>query len=224
MNKTRILWQQYYALLHDTVLQYASHNYLAGSAALGICSNLNCLHGVRKKIKQNTRWQVVLVDPKISTQRWFHLLSQKIFPIIAQVRSEDTLMASDEPDAFHDLLGHIPYFGDDEYIEALNLFSAIWCKHHRMHEHTLIKLWFYFFEFSVLDSKNTKVLGAGILSSFVQLGRVESCSAPIIEYTRDALLNVKISFTGEPERYMAFDSVKHMKRALVEFDRTLPAM
>ena len=126
------------------------------------------LEALSDRFEPLTGWRLVSVAGIVPEQAFFAMLSERRFPIGNFIRGADQLDYLDEPDCFHDLFGHVPMLADPamaRLMEALGRLgtAAIVAGHGDI----VSRLYWYTVEFGLaLEGGETKILGAGLASSF----------------------------------------------------------
>jgi len=119
--------------------------------------------------KTSTGWQIHCVPGLIPVKDFFILLAQKKFPSSTWLRSLDKLDYLEEPDMFHDIFGHVPLLSDTTYSDFMHEFGKLGVAilHDEEKLKGLQRLYWFAIEFGLLkENNNTRIYGAGILSSF----------------------------------------------------------
>jgi len=143
-----------------------------GLVDLGIDeSSIPDLEIVNKKLKNITGWQGVYVSGFEEPVSFFKMLSEKKFPIGSFIRNIENLSYTPEPDIFHDLYGHIPFFTLQEYSHFCQNFglTALRYAHNPQIVEEFQRLFWFMIEFGLVETKaGLRVFGAGIASSFAE--------------------------------------------------------
>jgi len=120
------------------------------------------------RLHKRTNWTVVSVPGLVPDDVFFRHLSQRRFPAGNFIRKPDQLDYLEEPDAFHDVFGHVPMLAQPEvadFMEALGHLGLASIDHGALHR--LARLYWYTVEFGLCREDGAlKIYGAGILSSF----------------------------------------------------------
>lgn len=116
----------------------------------------------------HTDWQIEVVPGLIPVEDFFRLLSQKKFPSSTWLRSIEQMDYLEEPDMFHDIFGHVPLLSNPVFSDFMENFGKVGCSVLDDPERVLElqRLYWFTIEFGLIGSKNPKIYGAGILSSF----------------------------------------------------------
>lgn len=147
---------------------------------------------------------------------FYQCISQGIFPITPTARPIEQFENCDEPDALHDIVGHLPYLQDGDVVQLMiSLCHHICSVADNTVKAQLMKLWFHVFEFGlVLEKGRIKAFGAGLISSRKAFSSVKE--VPVFFATREAVLNAGISAEGLPYCYFLHQG----KAELLDFTRS----
>lgn len=126
--------------------------------------NLEELNG---KLSARTGWTVVAVPGLVPDDVFFGHLSQRRFPAGNFIRTAQQLDYLEEPDAFHDIFGHVPLLAQPavaDFMQALGALGLEALEHGALHR--LARLYWYTVEFGLCrEGGERRIYGAGILSS-----------------------------------------------------------
>ena len=121
-------------------------------------------------LDKKTGWSIVAVPGAIPGEVFFSHLANRRFPVTDWIRSREQMEYLQEPDAFHDIIGHVPLLLNPvfaDYMEAYGRggLKAMGLKGIR----NIGRLYWYTVEFGLIKSKRDqdelRIYGAGILSS-----------------------------------------------------------
>jgi phenylalanine-4-hydroxylase len=117
-------------------------------------------------------WRIETVPGLIPPADFFALLRARRFPSPDWIRSPEHLEYTPEPDAFHDLFGHVPQLASPRCTAILEQLAAA---AHGARAHTLVELervYWFTIEFGLVrDAGRLRALGAGLASSIAELQR-----------------------------------------------------
>ena len=103
------MWQ---ALLERQATQIpnrACSAYLEGLKKLNLPSTyIPQLHDIDEVLQATTGWQTAAVPALISFGKFFKLLANKYFPVATFIRRFEDMDYIEEPDIFHEIVGHCP--------------------------------------------------------------------------------------------------------------------
>ena len=126
------------------------------------------LDAVNARLQARTGWTVVSVPGIVPDDVFFGHLSERRFPASAFIRHPDQLDYLEEPDAFHDLFGHVPMLAQPEIAEFMQALGRLGLEAAALGQsHRIARLYWYTVEFGLArEHDGLKIYGAGILSSF----------------------------------------------------------
>lgn len=160
------------------VLFARQQDMLAGRAVRAFNEGLDILSlsrpGIPNLVELNERlfartgWTVVSVPGLVPDDIFFEHLSERRFPAGNFIRSASQLDYLEEPDAFHDIFGHVPLLAQPAVADFMQAIGVHGLRALGMGEiHRLARLYWYTVEFGLAREDDTlKIYGAGILSSF----------------------------------------------------------
>ena len=113
-----------------------------------------------------TGWSVVPVPMLIPDHVFFWHLANRRFPAGNFIRTRQTFDYIQEPDVFHDVLGHVPLLTDPIYADYMQEYGRAGWKAMRYNRlKALGALYWYTVEFGLIqEGGELRIYGAGILS------------------------------------------------------------
>jgi phenylalanine-4-hydroxylase len=121
---------------------------------------------MNEAFKKTTGWSVKPVEAIIPADEFFSLLSERIFPAAAFIRSREALDYIQEPDIFHEFFGHCPMLTDPVYADFMEKYGKIALKASPEDRNYLARLYWFTVEFGLIyDKTGLRIYGGGILSS-----------------------------------------------------------
>ena len=146
---------------------------------------------VERALKNSTRWEIEVVPGIIPVKNFFDLLAAKRFCSSTWLRRRNQLDYLEEPDMFHDTFGHIPLLAHDGYSRFVREFGTLGQRYHNHPEAVLLleRLYWFTIEFGLVHEEDTtRVLGAGIISSFGETNHVYNDPVEIHPFTVENVL------------------------------------
>ncbi|HWA35654.1 MAG TPA: hypothetical protein VG737_16040 [Cyclobacteriaceae bacterium] len=142
---------------------------------------------------------------------WYSMIADYKMPLTSFVRTPEELNYCDEPDLWHDVMGHIPFLAEQKYSDMYQLLARTYLSAHRQKRSDLLKQLDFigglFIELGLIrESTGVKAFG----STFYSSGEVFEAFRPEnqISFTPAALLSGESydrhSFQG---KYYIFDSL-----------------
>ena len=164
-NKT---WAELYRRQVPRVQEHASVHYLSGFEKLELpAEHIPTLIELNAKITPASGWKVVRTDVRYtSSEDWYRYFERHEFLITNYMRSWEELDWTPEPDMFHDIFGHLPFWMNRYYAEIQEMFAPAYLAAASDEEKENIKrLAWYSTEFGMIrEGGKMKVFGTGLMS------------------------------------------------------------
>ena len=125
---------------------------------------------VSERLMKATGWQVVAVPGLVPDDVFFDHLANRRFVAGNFIRRPDQLDYLQEPDIFHDVIGHVPMLTDPVFADYMQAYGKGGLRALRLGRlHNLARLYWYTVEFGLLATPGgPRLLGAGIVSSHAE--------------------------------------------------------
>jgi phenylalanine-4-hydroxylase len=166
-EETRI-WREVSPKLDALHVRHASRIYLQAKRALGISqTEIPQLRLLSERLERETQMHLVPAEGPLAYRIFYTYIGQRGFPVTQFIRHGSHPEFTPEPDMIHDCLGHVPPLMNRDYAELLTLIGKA-ASTTPKGEHVLALKRFSWFsiEFGLIEEDaETKVFGAGILSS-----------------------------------------------------------
>jgi phenylalanine-4-hydroxylase len=155
--------------------RYACRSYLAAWRRVGLSpERLPQLAEISERLTSATRFRYAPVAGLVTPREFMENLGDRIFLATQYMRHPSTPLYTPEPDLIHEIVGHGPSLCDDRYARINELFGHATRVADDASIDRLIRAYWYCIEFGVArDGDALKAVGAGLLSSFGELGRFE---------------------------------------------------
>jgi len=146
----------------------ACHHYLQGLELLALPEDripqLSDLNGV---LKQHGSWTLEPVASLIPPNQFFSMLARRKFPVATFIRRRDELDYVNEPDIFHEIVGHCPMLMHAPYADFLQRYGQEALQVTDEQRAALERLFFFTIETGLIHTPNgLRIYGGGILSSY----------------------------------------------------------
>ncbi len=166
-EETRI-WREVSPKLDELHVQHASRIYLQAKRDLAITrEQVPQLRDLSARLRQETNMHLVPAEGALPYRTFYQYIAARGFPVTQFLRHGSHPEFTPEPDMIHDCLGHVPPLMNRDYAELLVLIGKAVAAATRGEEVLALKRFSWFsIEFGLIEEANeTKVFGAGILSS-----------------------------------------------------------
>ena len=162
------MWQ---ALLERQAKQTpnrACSAYLEGLDKLKLSpTHIPQLQDIDEVLQATTGWQTAAVPALISFGKFFKLLADKRFPVATFIRRFEDMDYIEEPDIFHEIVGHCPLLTHPAFAAFNETYGKLGLKATKQERLYLARLYWFTIEFGLMGAtkESRKIYGGGILSS-----------------------------------------------------------
>jgi phenylalanine-4-hydroxylase len=209
-----------YRRLHARQLQQlpglACDEFLTAVAHLGPSDCVPRFEAVSERLFRATGWQIVGVPGLIPEEAFFALLAQRCFPVTDWMRSASEFDYVVEPDAFHDLFGHVPLLFNPVFADYMQAYGLGGLKAGKLDACELLaRLYWYTVEFGLIATpRGLRAYGAGILSSAGELGySLASSQARRIPFALQRIMRTCYRIDSFQAGYFVIDSFDQLFQA-----------
>jgi phenylalanine-4-hydroxylase len=179
---------------------------------------------VAEILKPITGWSLRVV-PCISPQKeFFEYLSKKQFTATCWLRTIEQLDYLEEPDMFHDVFGHVPLLSNKAYCDFFKGISEIALEHIDSPKaiELLGKIYWFTIEFGLIRENNeTKIYGAGIISSFGETRHALKHTSAKLSFDVKTIFNTDFRTDILQEKYFVIDSFQQLYNSLDTIKREI---
>jgi phenylalanine-4-hydroxylase len=169
------VWREVWRNLAPLHERYACREYLEASAHVSLSREaIPQLHEVNAVIEPLHGYRMLPVAGLVSAGAFLERLAGGVFLSTQYMRHHSVPLYTPEPDVVHELIGHAATFANPHFAALNRAFGeAVIGASAEMIER-IGRLYWYTLEFGVVrEGDHLKVYGAGLLSSFGELGRFE---------------------------------------------------
>ncbi|HVS37032.1 MAG TPA: hypothetical protein VMS17_15840 [Gemmataceae bacterium] len=166
-EETRI-WREVSPKLDELHVQHASRLYLQAKRELAITREaIPQLRHLSERLRQTTNMHLIPAEGALPYRTFYEYIAQRGFPVTQFIRHGSHPEFTPEPDMIHDCLGHVPPLMNHDYAELLTLIGKAVATTTDGEQVLALKRFSWFsIEFGLIaEAGETKVFGAGILSS-----------------------------------------------------------
>jgi phenylalanine-4-hydroxylase len=166
-EETRI-WREVSPKLDELHQQHACQMYLKAKRELNITrEEIPQLRMLSERVQKETNMHLVPAEGALPYRTFYEYIAARGFPVTQFIRHGSHPEFTPEPDMIHDCLGHVPPLMNQDYAELLTLIGkAVAAATEGEHVLNLKRFSWFSIEFGLIEEAgNTKVFGAGILSS-----------------------------------------------------------
>ena len=162
------LWRDVSRRLDELHVKHASITYLKGKRDLAITEDrIPQMRHLSDRLRAETQMHLIPAEGSLPYRTFYQYIARRGFPVTQFLRHPSHPEFTPEPDMIHDCLGHVPPIMDRDYAELLTLIGkAAAATPHGDQVLALKRFSWFSIEFGLIEEGDeTKVFGAGILSS-----------------------------------------------------------
>ena len=174
---------------------------------------------VSDKLQALTGWRVVAVPGLVPDDVFFEHLANRRFPAGNFIRKADQLDYLQEPDVFHDVLGHVPMLTDPVFADFMQAYGEGGRRAMRLGQlHNLARLYWYTVEFGLMRSdEGLRIYGAGIVSSKSEsVFALEDPSPNRIGFDLERVMRTPYRIDDFQQVYFVIDSIEALLQAALQ--------
>ncbi|MFO1059203.1 MAG: phenylalanine 4-monooxygenase [Dongiaceae bacterium] len=146
----------------------ACDEFLAGLDGLGVVADkLPRFERLSEVLERATGWRIVAVPGLVPDAIFFEHLANRRFPVTWWIRRPEQMDYLQEPDAFHDIYGHVPLLMNPVFADYMQLYGEGALKALRLDALRFLgRLYWFTVEFGLIRTPaGLRIYGSGILSS-----------------------------------------------------------
>ena len=162
------MWQALLERQAKQIPNRASSAYLEGLEKLKLpATHIPQLQDIDEVLQASTGWQTAAVPALISFGKFFKLLADKRFPVATFIRRFDDMNYIEEPDIFHEIVGHCPLLTHPAFANFNETYGKLGLNATKQERLYLARLYWFTIEFGLMGAtkETRKIYGGGILSS-----------------------------------------------------------
>ncbi len=220
-------WSRYSAGDHDTYRRLharqmqqlpglACDEFMAAVDLLGACDQVPHFDAISERLYRATGWQIVGVPGLIPEEAFFGLLAQRRFPVTDWMRTANEFDYVVEPDAFHDLFGHVPLLFNPVFADYMQAYGLGGMKAGQLDACELLaRLYWHTVEFGLICTPHgLRAYGAGILSSAGELSySLSSTAARRIPFELPRIMRTRYRIDSFQAGYFVIESFDQLFKA-----------
>lgn len=169
------VWREVWRQLEPLHARYACREYRQAAARVSLSRDrIPQLREVNAVIEPLYGFRMLPVAGLVTADAFLKQLGRSVFLSTQYMRHHSVPLYTPEPDVVHELIGHAATFADPDFIRLNHAFGRAARVASPDDVERIGRLYWYTLEFGVVrQDDRLKVYGAGLLSSFGELGRFE---------------------------------------------------
>jgi phenylalanine-4-hydroxylase len=162
------IWRRLFERQSKLLPGRACAAYLEGLDALGVAAQgIPDFERLSDILERTTGWRIVAVPGLVPDDVFFEHLANRRFPATNWIRRPEQMDYLQEPDAFHDIFGHVPVLMNPVFADYMQAYGRGGLKALRLGAlGKLARLYWYTVEFGLIRTpEGLRIYGSGIVSS-----------------------------------------------------------
>ena len=216
-EETRI-WREVTPALDELHVKYAYSMYLRAKRELAITrEEIPQLRHLSERLRQTTNMHLVPAEGALPYRTFYQYIGERGFPVTQFLRHGSHPEFTPEPDMIHDCLGHVPHLMNRDYAELLTLIGKAVASTTKGEQVLALKRFSWFsIEFGLIEEAGqTKVFGAGILSSTGEIPySVNSAEVTRRPFVTDVVINTDYDPSRMQDKLFIAPSLPFLRREL----------
>ncbi len=218
------IWRDVSPQLDALHVKHASAIYLQAKRDLGISEQeIPQLRHLSTEIERTSGMHLVPAEGPIPYRTFYSYIAERGFPVTQFIRHGSKPEFTPEPDMIHDCLGHVPPLVNHDYAELLTLIgkAAVRVKSGD-HVLALKRLSWFSIEFGLIEEAGqTKIFGAGILSSLGEIPFSLSSDVERRPFVTHEVIETDYDSSKMQELLFVIPSFKSLRREVESLVREL---
>lgn len=213
------VWREVFRQLEPLHARYACAESLEASRRVRLArERIPQLADVNAVIEPMHGFRMLPVAGLVTAKAFLSQLARGVFLSTQYMRHHSVPLYTPEPDVVHELIGHAMTFGHEDFVRLNRAFGEATLR--AKNDETVEKigrLYWFTLEFGVvLEAGRVKVYGAGLLSSFGELGRFES-EEPLLPWDVELIASTPYDPTHYQEKLFVAPSFATMSRDVLRW-------
>ena len=173
------------------------------------------------RLEELTGWRIVAVPCLVPDAIFFEHLANRRFPAGRFMRTRKALDYLQEPDAFHDIFGHVPMLADPVFADYMQAYGQGGLRAlGRDCLNNLAALYWYTVEFGLIRTPDgRRIYGAGIVSSYAEsVFALDDPSPHRLHFDLERVMRTDYRIDDFQQTYFVIDSFDELFRATIDTD------
>ncbi len=206
-------WSTAASRLQELHRKLANTQYLKSKQALGINTRkIPQLNELNEKLRPQNFF-LAPVGGLIDARSFLSSLQNNIMLCTQYVRHSSRPDYTPEPDVIHEVIGHVPAFTNKEFVEFSKMIGRGAAIANEQQLQALERLYWFTVEFGLIEQQGeVRAFGAGLLSSFGELGHCFSGEVERKKFALDEVTSTEFSYSEMQTKLFIIPSFKYLKK------------
>jgi phenylalanine-4-hydroxylase len=218
-------WAELFRRQLPRIEAWACREYLEGFDLLALPpEEIPSEEYLNSRITPASGWTIERTDVRYTdSDEWYRKFDQHIFLITDYMRSWEELDWTPEPDMFHDIFGHLPFFMHRHYAELQEMFAPAYLRATEEGQKESIKrLAWFSTEFGLIrENGGLKVFGTGLMSGGDEMERAATGITPTEPFSVENVIVHNKAVDELNQVLFVIDDVDSLKAELAAYFATI---
>lgn len=214
------VWRALYRRQSKRIQTLACREYIEGSRRLGLpAERVPTLEELNSRITPRSGWRTVRTIVRYTDAvPWYKRFARREFLVTDYMRGWDELDFTPEPDMFHDIFGHLPFFTLRRYARLQEMFAPAFLRAGDAQREDIKRLAWFSTEFGLVREDGAlKAFGAGLMSGGAELRNVMRGKVRIEPFEIERVLRHDKAVWSQNRVLFEFPSLAALRRELARY-------
>jgi phenylalanine-4-hydroxylase len=176
------------------------------------------LNDVSNKLSRFQGVQLDLVEGLVDTRVFMRNLSNGIMSCTQYIRHHSRPEYTPEPDVIHEVIGHVPMFANKEFVAFSKMLGRASLNANNDQLTMLERIYWFTIEFGLIEEQGeTRVFGAGLLSSFGEMPHALSSHVERKPFSIKEIIDTEYGYSEMQIKLFVIPSFKELAHATRAF-------
>lgn len=223
-DEDRQVWKALYDRQEPSMEKYFAKEYMTALGEIGLDDGeIPNFEKINEVLGTSTQWGLHGVKEIVEIEDFLDLMISRSFPATTWVRTMSQLDYLEEPDMFHDVLGHVPLLNNPSFASFLHELGKIGTEfNHNPAALTMIQRMYWFtVEFGLIEQNGLKAYGAGVISSHGELLNFQSDASAKKRFDTKEIMATDFRSDIVQPIYYVIDSMDQLNESLNDVRRII---
>lgn len=213
------IWRYISERLEDAHQQFACDFYCRAKKKLQLSAEqMPEIFELSEELQRSYGYRLIAAEGLIPPRIFFAYLSERIMPCTQYLRHGSYPSYTPEPDAVHDIIGHVPPLLNPEYAEVITMIGH---GVKQADDKAIIaweKIYWFTIEFGLIEERDSvKAFGAGLFSSYEEMQHANSAAVNLRPFDLDEVIHTEYDPTRLQDTMFVIPSIQTLKKAVETF-------
>ncbi len=221
-SEERKVWSYVAAQLEEAHAKSAASMHRRTTKDLGISTdNIPQLRTMNERLRDRGGLRLHPIEGLVDARNFLQALESNVMLCTQYVRHPSRPDYTPEPDVIHEIIGHVPMFTDPDFIAFSRIIGAAARRANEEQLLALSRVYWFTIEFGLIEEAGeTKVFGAGILSSFGEMKHCMSDEVERLPFRAAEAARTDYDYSQMQKKLFVIKSFKDLRGEVLDFVST----